>query len=157
MKSIKIGKKIINQYSDPYFIAEIGVNHEGSMLSAKKMINQANLIGLDAVKFQTYKAENLVIKNSPAYWDMSKEKTKSQFNLFKKFDSFNKSNYVNLYKYCKKKKIDFLSTPFDIDNLTWLKKIMPAIKLASADINNYPLLKAIGLTKKKSFSFYRSI
>ena len=149
MKSIKIGKKLINQNSKPYFIAEIGVNHEGSMVKAKKMIKQAKLIGLDAVKFQTYKAENLVIKNSPAYWDIKKEKTNSQFKLFKKYDKFNKKDYLELHKYCKKIGIDFLSTPFDLESISWLKNLMPAIKIASADINNYPLLKAIGLTKKK--------
>ena len=72
MKSIKIGKKLINENSRPYFIAEIGVNHEGSIVDAKKMIKQAKLAGLDAVKFQTYKASNLVIENSPAYWDIKK-------------------------------------------------------------------------------------
>ena len=151
MKTLKIGSKLINQNSKPYFIGEIGVNHEGSMISAKRMIKQAKLIGLDAVKFQTYKAENLVIKNSPAYWDTKKEKTKSQFKLFKKFDKFNKKNYLDLQKYCKKKKIDFLSTPFDTESVYWLKTIMPAIKIASADINNFPLLKEVGLTKKKVF------
>ncbi len=149
INSIKIGKKLINHNSKPYFIAEIGVNHEGSMVKAKKMIKQAKLIGLDAVKFQTYKAENLVIKNSPAYWDIKKEKTNSQFKLFKKYDKFNKKDYFELHKYCKKINIDFLSTPFDLESISWLKNLMPAIKIASADINNYPLLKAVGLTKKK--------
>ena len=151
MKSIKLGSKLINQKSNPYFIAEIGVNHEGSMKLAKKMIIQAKSAGLNAVKFQTYKAENLVIKKSPAYWDTKKEKTKSQFSLFKKFDKFNKSNYLNLHKYCKKNKIDFLTTPFDVESILWLKNIMPAIKIASADINNFPLLRQIGSTKKKVF------
>ena len=149
MKLIKIGKKIINRNSMPYIIAEIGVNHEGSVSVAKKMIKQAKSIGLDAVKFQTYKAENLVIKNSPAYWDIKKEKTNTQFKLFKKYDKLNKKDYIKLYQYCKKINIDFLSTPFDIETVSWLKNLMPAIKIASADINNYPLLKAVGLTKKK--------
>ena len=151
MKSLKIGNRIINENSKPYFIAEIGVNHEGSVSLAKKMIRQAKSAGMNAVKFQTYKAENLVIKKSPAYWDLKKESTRSQFELFKKFDKFKRENYLELYEYCKKIKIDFLSTPFDINSIIWLKKIMPAIKIASADINNYPLLKQIGLTKKKIF------
>ena len=66
----------------PYFIAEIGVNHEGSV-SLQKMIRQAKSAGMNAAKFQTYKAENLVIKKSPAYWDLKKESTRSQFELLK--------------------------------------------------------------------------
>ena len=151
MNFLRVGNKLINENSKPYFIAEIGVNHEGSIGLAKKMIRQAKTAGMDAVKFQTYKAENLVIKKSPAYWDLKKENTKSQFELFQKFDKFNIKDYLELYKYCKKIKIDFLSTPFDTNSVLWLKKIMPAIKIASADINNYPLLKQIGLTKKKYF------
>ena len=73
MKSLKIGNRIINENSKPYFIAEIGVNHEGSVSLAKKMIRQAKSAGMNAVKFQTYKAENLVIKKSPAYWDLKKK------------------------------------------------------------------------------------
>lgn len=149
MKSIKIGKKIISQSTKPYIIAEIGVNHEGSMALAKKMIRQAKAVGLDAVKFQTYKAEKLAIKKSPAYWDTKKEKIRSQFELFKKYDKFNKQDYLEIYKFCKNIGIDFLSTPFDIKAVSWLKNLMPVIKIASADITNYPLLKAVGLTKKK--------
>ena len=76
--------------SFPYVIAEIGVNHEGSIKRAKKLIIDAVKGGADAVKFQTYKAETLAAKKSPAYWDLTKEKTKSQYKLFKKFDKFNK-------------------------------------------------------------------
>ena len=122
MKSLKIGNRIINENSKPYFIAEIGVNHEGSVSLAKKMIRQAKSAGMNAVKFQTYKAENLVIKKSPAYWDLKKESTRSQFELFKKLDKFKRENYLELYEYCKKIKIDFLSTPFDINSIIWLKK-----------------------------------
>ena len=121
MKSLKIGNRIINENSKPYFIAEIGVNHEGSVSLAKKMIRQAKSAGMNAVKFQTYKAENLVIKKSPAYWDLKKESTRSQFELFKKLDKFKRENYLELYEYCKKIKIDFLSTPFDINSIRWLK------------------------------------
>ena len=77
MKSIKLGRKVINNFSEPYIIAEIGVNHECSLKLAKIMIFLAKKGGADAVKFQTYKAENLVIKKSPAYWDTTKEKIKN--------------------------------------------------------------------------------
>ena len=66
-----------------YVIAEIGVNHECSLKKAKKMILLAKKNGASAAKFQTYKSETIVSKNSPAYWDLKKEKTKSQYLLFK--------------------------------------------------------------------------
>ena len=66
-----------NTLSKPYVIAEIGVNHEGSMITAKKIIDQAKEGGAHAVKFQSYKAETLASKHSPAYWDTTKESTKS--------------------------------------------------------------------------------
>ena len=71
-------------HNDFYLIAEIGVNHEGSLKRAKKLIQSAKKGGAHCVKFQTYKAEKLASKNSPSYWDLSKEKTDSQFKLFKK-------------------------------------------------------------------------
>lgn len=132
----------------PYLIAEIGVNHECSIAKAKKMIRFAKLGGANAVKFQTYKASLLASKNSPAYWDRKKEKTISQYKLFSKYDKFENKDYKILQKYCKKEKIDFLSTPFDDQAIYNLKNIVPFFKIASADINNFPLLKSIGKTKK---------
>ena len=78
----------------PYVIAEAGVNHEGDMEIAKRLIDEAKIGGADSIKFQSYKAETLASKYSPAYWDTSKEPTQSQFELFKKHDSFWKSEFV---------------------------------------------------------------
>ena len=72
----------------PFIIAEAGVNHEGSMELAKRLINQAKEGGADAIKFQSYKADTLASKNSPSYWDISQEPTTSQHELFKKYDKF---------------------------------------------------------------------
>ena len=71
----------------PYIIAEAGVNHEGDMNIARRLIDEAKEGGADAIKFQTYKAETLASKDSPAYWDIAKEPTKSQYELFKKHDN----------------------------------------------------------------------
>ena len=149
MNSIKLGKRVINNNSEPYIIAEIGVNHEGSFEQAVELINLAKEGGADAVKFQSYKAETLASINSPAYWDTEEEKTTSQFNLFKKYDKFNFNDYESLAKHCKIIDIDFVSTPFDKESVEYLDKLVPYYKIASADINCIPLLRQVG-SKKKS-------
>ncbi len=132
----------------PYIIAEIGVNHECSLKKAKKLIDLAALSGASSAKFQTYKAEKLASKHSPAYWDMKKEKTSSQYVLFKKYDKFDYYHYKELYKHCKKKKIEFSSTPFDEEAVDFLNPFLKFFKIASADINNLPLLKKVASKKK---------
>lgn len=132
---------MFNQLKNSYLIAEIGVNHEGSLKTAFKQIDLAKKGGASAVKFQTYKANKLASKNSPSYWDLNKEPTNSQFKLFKKYDSFDKEDYLKLSNYCKHKKIHFSSTPFDVDCLPWLAPLMPFIKIASADLTNDILLE----------------
>ena len=74
--------------SYPYIIAEAGVNHEGSMDLAKRLIDEASEGGAQAIKFQTYKADTIASKDSPYYWDLSKEPTRSQHELFQKYDKF---------------------------------------------------------------------
>ena len=84
----------------PFIIAEAGVNHECDMDVAKRLINEAKEGGADAIKFQTYKAEKIASKHSPYYWDISKEPTKSQYKLFKKYDKFWKNEYEELKLIC---------------------------------------------------------
>lgn len=134
-------------YCDPYIIAEIGVNHEGSLDRAKRMIDGVARAGGHAAKFQTYKASTLASKtNSPAYWDTSKESTQSQFELFSKYDSFGEKEYLALAQHCADNGIDFLSTPFDLSAVSFLAPLMPAIKIASADLTNIPLLREVAAT-----------
>ncbi|ABC31940.1 Sialic acid synthase [Hahella chejuensis KCTC 2396] len=146
-KEFSIGS-FIPTFLSPYIIAEIGVNHEGSLEKAKNLILDAKEAGAHAAKFQTYKAEKLSAKHSPAYWDTSKEKTQSQYKLFQKYDSFGKEEYIELSLFCNKIGIDFLSTPFDLESVDFLSSLMPAFKLASADITNLPLLRKIGACRK---------
>jgi len=141
--SVKLGRHTINQNSKPYIIAEIGVNHEGSVDRAKKLIVLALEGGADAVKFQSYKADTLASKKSPSYWDLNKEPTRSQHELFKKYDSLNSNDYENLAQYCNEVGIDFVSTPFDDDSIEYLNPLMPYYKIASADITNMPFLRKI--------------
>ena len=83
----------------PYLIAEAGVNHEGSMDLAKRLIDEAAEGGAQAIKFQTYRADTIASKDSPYYWDITKEPTRSQHELFKKYDKFWKKEYEELEKY----------------------------------------------------------
>ena len=140
LHEVFIKNKKIKKGAHPYIIAEIGVNHEGSISSAKKLIEAAARGGAHAAKFQTYKAEKIASVNSPYYWDLKKEKSKNQFELFKKYDSFNAHHYKELHNHCVKNKIDFLSTPFDVECLRFLDPLLNFYKIASADINNIPLL-----------------
>ena len=110
---------------------------------AKKLISQAKSAGAHAAKFQTYKADKIASKFSKAYWDTSKEKTKSQHQLFSKFDKFTSLDYKILANYCKKIKIDFLSTPFDLESVNIINPLVPIFKISSSDISNVPLLRKI--------------
>jgi len=152
MKSFKLGNKWVSKNGQPYVIAEIGVNFENNFSRAKKIIKLAKKGGADAVKFQSYKAEKIACKNSPYYWDLKKVAIKSQYKLFKKFDKFGFKEFLLLKKYCDKLKIDFLSTPFDLEAVDYLDNLVPFYKIASADITNFPLISKI-CEKKKTIVF----
>lgn len=127
----------------PYIIAEAGVNHENSMDIAKRLIDEAKEGGAHAIKFQSYKASTLASKDSPAYWDTSKEPTTSQFELFKRHDKFWKKEFEELKKHCDSADIEFLSTPFDVESAEYLNDLVPAFKISSSDITNKPFIEYI--------------
>ena len=126
-----------------YFIAEIGVNHEADLKNAYKHILLAKRGGAQAVKLQSYKAEKIVSKHAKAYWDKAEEKENSQLKLYKKYDGFNESDYMKIFNYCKKIKIDFIITPFDLDTIDFFKNKVKYFKISSSDITNFPLIKKI--------------
>ncbi|MFB6258207.1 MAG: N-acetylneuraminate synthase family protein [Flavobacteriales bacterium] len=130
-------------YRKPYLIAEAGVNHEGSMDTAKRLIEEAVEGGAQAIKFQTYKAERIAAKDSPAYWDLSQESTPTQYELFKKYDKFWKKEYEELKSHCDRADIEFLSTPFDTGSAEFLNELMPAFKVSSSDLNNIPFIERL--------------
>ena len=146
--SIQLGSRLVGENDAPYIIAEIGVNHEGSLATAKLLIEAAKRGGADAAKFQTYKAGLIASKFSPSYWDTSKEPTTSQYELFTKYDAFGAAEYKELADHCKKFEIEFVSTPFDIGAVEMLDPLVKYFKIASADITNPPLLKKVAATGK---------
>jgi len=143
----------------PYIIADVGVNFydtakaEGisPLQAAKKYIFEAKNAGIDAVKFQSYKADTIVSKNSPAYWDLSKEPTPTQHELFKKHDGFDQEDYQHLCDYCKELEIDFMSTPFDFESADFLEDMVSVYKISSSDLNNIPFLRHIARKGKPIF------
>lgn len=146
--AFRIGRRTVGERLDPYVIAEIGVNHGGSISLAKRLIDEACEGGAHAAKFQTYKADTLASRHSPAYWDTSREPTLSQHELFAKYDAFGPGEYAELARHCDARGIDFLSTPFDLDAVTMLEPLVPAFKVASADITNVPLLRRVARARK---------
>ena len=134
-----------------FIIAEIGINHNGSLRLAKKMIDLAAKTGADGVKFQTYKTENLVTQNAPKtkYQINNLKGKKKIFHILKKCE-FSEKDFKLLKKRCKKKKIEFLSSAFDLDSIKLLKKLgLNKWKIPSGEINNYPYLKEIGKINKE--------
>tara|TARA_A100001234_G_scaffold220987_1_gene235367 strand:+ start:8732 stop:9760 length:1029 start_codon:yes stop_codon:yes gene_type:complete len=130
----------------PFFIAEVGVNHEGDIEKAIDMIESAADAGADCVKFQMYKADELAITDSPAYWDTTKEKTKSQHLLFSKFDGLSIQDYKTLADECSKRNVEFMVTPFSRAGVKDAKNICSRLKIASADITNIPLIEEAAKT-----------
>jgi N-acetylneuraminate synthase len=143
MTQIVLGSRTLRAGSRPYVIAEIGVNHGGDVALAKRLIDLAKEGGADAAKFQAYKAERIASRHSPAYWDRSKEPTDSQFALFKKYDKFGSEEFSALAEHCGGVGIDFISTPFDSAAVDFLDPLVPFHKIASADLNNVPLLRQV--------------
>ena len=131
-------------------IAEAGVNHNGKLAVAKKLVNAAKNVGADIVKFQTYRTENIVTKSSKKAIYQKKYKPKeSQYNMLKNLElSF--KEFEILSRTCSKKKIEFLSTGFDINSIKFLNSInQKRFKIPSGEITNYPLLRFIGKKKKE--------
>jgi N,N'-diacetyllegionaminate synthase len=129
-------------------IAEAGVNHNGSIELAKKLIDVAKDAGADYVKFQTFKAENLVLESAKktVYQQQNmSDADNSQYSMLKKLElSF--EQHIELFEYCKKKQIKFFSTAFDLESIAVLSKLKLGIwKIPSGEITNYPYLKAIAL------------
>ena len=134
-----------------FIIAEAGVNHNGSIKKALKLIDVAKLSGADAIKFQTFKAKNLATDYAPKaeYQKYKSLKKETQFQMLKKLE-FTGAMHKACFKECKKKKIIFISSAFDIESLNYLKKFkLSYFKVPSGEITNIPYLEALGKFGKK--------
>ncbi len=131
-------------------IAEAGVNHNGSLETAKKLIDVAKESGADIVKFQTAKLEALVSRYAPMaeYQKENMGREESQYNMLKKL-LFSFDNFIELARYCGERKIQFLSTPFDIESIWFLNDMVPFWKIPSGEITNLPYLIEIAKTGKR--------
>lgn len=144
-KKIQLSNKLISDKSPTFVIAEAGVNHGGDMNVAKELIDLAVNAKADAVKFQTFKAENLILSNvqKAQYQKQTTPENESQFDMLKKLEVTQEQNYL-LKKYCLEKNIIFLTTPFDEKSLDDLDELdLTAYKVASTDTTNLPFLEKI--------------
>jgi N,N'-diacetyllegionaminate synthase len=126
-------------------IAEAGVNHNGDIETAKRLIDVAADAGVDYVKFQTFKANKIVTKNAKRadYQNKNTKDLDTQYEMLKKLELDEDSHHL-LIKYCNHKGIKFLSTGFDLDSLQFLNKIgISLAKIPSGEITNYPYLKKV--------------
>lgn len=134
-----------------FIVAEAGVNHNGNIVTAKKMIDVALDAEVDAVKFQTGKAENVISKYAPKaeYQKRTAGTRESQLEMAKKLE-LKESEFKELYSYCKKKGILFLSSPFDLRSVDFLSELgLDTFKIPSGEITNLPYLRKIGGLKKR--------
>ena len=133
-----------------FIIAEAGVNHNGSVETGKKLIDAAVKAGCDAVKFQTFTAENIAIKSAPLakYQYDGREPRQSQFEMLKKLELSARA-HRELFRHCAKRKIMFMSTPFDEESVEFLDVLgMKVFKIPSGEITNKPLIEKIAAKRK---------
>lgn len=140
--SFSIGHNVISNDSPTFIVAEGANNHLGDLAIARKMIDAAAKNGADAIKFQTFKAERLVVKDAPIFWNMPGVKT--QLDFYKTIDKFGKKEYRGLFDFANKKGIVCFSTPFDCASADMLQELdMPAFKIASCDVPDLRLIRHV--------------
>jgi N,N'-diacetyllegionaminate synthase len=152
-KVINIAEKEISRISPTFVIAEAGVNHGGDMVIAKKLIDLAIDAKADAIKFQTFKAEHLILQNvqKAPYQKNTSDAIETQFEMLKKLEVSKEQN-LDLKNYCAKNGIIFLTTPFDEESLDELDELnLSAYKVSSTDTTNLPFLEKIAKKSKPIF------
>lgn len=148
---MRIDRESMSKNNKIFIIAEAGVNHNGSVSIAKKMIDAAAKAGADAVKFQTFRAEELATRRAPKakYQQESEKLHETQYAMLKKME-LSAHDHKELMRYCAARNIKFLSSPFDMESIDLLNSMGLAVfKIPSGEITNLPYLKKIGALRKK--------
>tara|TARA_B100000795_G_scaffold270018_1_gene261912 strand:- start:6477 stop:7523 length:1047 start_codon:yes stop_codon:yes gene_type:complete len=146
---IKINNQELKNFGKPFVVAEAGINHNGELNKAFEMIEVAKIAGVDAIKFQTFRAEEFCGDKTQmfTYQSQGQEVTESMFEMFKRYE-FEYEEWIQIKKKCDDENILFLSTPQNRSDLDLLLKLgLQAIKVGSDDFTNLPLLKDYSLTK----------
>jgi N,N'-diacetyllegionaminate synthase len=148
-KPIKIGDKNIGEGYPCFVIAEAGVNHNGRLDTAKKLVDAAVVASADAVKFQTFRAEGVVTDEAgiASYARKNISKNLTQLQMIKRYE-LPYNDFKELKVYCDKKKILFLSTPHSFDAIDFLEDLVPAYKFGSGDLTNIPALQYVSRKHK---------
>jgi N-acetylneuraminate synthase len=149
-REIRISNRTIGDSEKVFVVAEAGVNHNGDMNIAKEMIDVAVESGVDAVKFQTFKADKLILKNieKAPYQKITTSQSESQYEMLKRLE-VTKEQTAELMDYCQKKNIIFLSTPFEKPSLDELDELgVPAFKIAATDLTNMQFLRQVANKRK---------
>lgn len=147
-KEITIGNKVVGRSNKVFIIAEAGVNHNGDISVAKELIDVASDAGADAVKFQAFRTEKLILKDveKAPYQTQTTDSSESQFDMLKKLELSIDDN-LEIKRYCREKGIIFLTTPFDEQSIDDIVEVgVDAIKVASTDLTNIPFLRKVART-----------
>jgi N-acetylneuraminate synthase/N,N'-diacetyllegionaminate synthase len=150
MQQVQIGEKVIGEGLPVFVIAEIGVNHNGDLTMARKLIDVAVKAGADAVKFQTFQADQLATAEAPKadYQLQSTSADESQLEMLRKLE-LSIDAHRELQDYCRQQGIIFLSTPFDENAADFLDELgVAAFKISSGDLTNSPLLQHVALKNR---------
>jgi N,N'-diacetyllegionaminate synthase len=150
LEKIYISGKALGSNKPTFVIAEVGVNHDGNIGLAKAMIEEAALAGADAVKFQTFLAAEMISRNAPmaSYQKRAIGDKESQFERLRRLE-LNIGDHLELKSCCEARDVMFLSSPFDIKSIDLLDELgVPAFKIPSGEITNYPFLKHMASKKK---------
>ncbi|MFA6096751.1 MAG: N-acetylneuraminate synthase [Candidatus Paceibacterota bacterium] len=149
-KKIRLENKFIGMDYPCFIIAEAGVNHNGNVKIAKKLIDEAKKAGADAIKFQTFRTEDLVTRNTRMARYQKKNlgtQENSQFEMLKRLE-LSHENFMDLKDHCRKRRTIFLSTAHSENEIDFLDTIVGAHKIASGDLTNIPFLQKIAKTLK---------
>jgi N-acetylneuraminate synthase/N,N'-diacetyllegionaminate synthase len=150
MKRIRIGNKMVGDAEPAFIVAEAGVNHNGDICLAKRLVDAAKDAGADAVKFQVFTAENTALEHAPKamYQKKLTGSRESQYEMLKRLE-LTEEDYEELASYAIRKKMTFLSSPFGKRSADLLDRLdVPAFKIASGEITNFPFLEFIARKKR---------